>query len=150
MKTIAAFALGMGLLASMSLGLKSRADDKDEKKGDAPKLEGKYTLTGGKKDGAEVGEDAKKGEYSFTAEKVTIKGMDLTFVMGYKLDPKTTPVNIDMEILEGPEGAKGTKAVGIVEVKGDVLKLAYSTDKDKRPKNFEGKEGFMFEFKKKK
>ena len=38
--------------------------------------------------------------------------------------------------------------MGIVELKGDVLKLAYSIDKDKRPKNFEGKEGFMFEFKK--
>ena len=68
--------------------------------------------------------------------------------MGYKLDPKTKPMNIDMEILEGIEGTKGSKAEGIVELKGEVLKLAYSIEKGKRPKNFEGKEGFMFEFKK--
>jgi uncharacterized protein (TIGR03067 family) len=150
MKTIAAFTLGLGLVASMSLGRTSRADDKDEKKGDAPKLAGKYELTGGKKDGTAIGDDAKKGEYSFTAEKVMIKGMGLEFVMGYKLDTKAKPIGIDMEILEGPEGSKGTKAYGIVEMKGDVLKLAYSTEKDKRPKDFDGKAGFMFEFKKKK
>ena len=34
MKTSAAFALGLGLLASMSLGLASRVDDKDGKKAD--------------------------------------------------------------------------------------------------------------------
>ena len=41
-----------------------------------------------------------------------------------------------------------TMLQGIVEAKGDTLKLAYSIDKDKRPKDFDGKEGFMFEFKK--
>ena len=137
MKTIAAFALGLGLLASAALA----ADD-------APKLEGKYKLVGGKKDGAEIGDDSKKGEYTITADKITIKGQDASFVMGYKLDAKTKPVSIDMEILEGVEGTKGSKAEGIVELKGDVLKLAYSIEKGKRPKNFDGKEGFMFEFKK--
>ena len=29
-----------------------------------------------------------------------------------------------------------------------MLKLAYSMEKDKRPKNFDGKEGNMYEFKK--
>src|SRR4029079_13413841 len=111
MKTSAAFALGLGLLASMSLGLASRADDKDGKKADAPKLAGKYELTGGKKDGTAISDESKKGAYTCTAHKTAIKGMELTFVMGYNLDPKTTPINIDMEILEGPEGAKGTKAV---------------------------------------
>jgi uncharacterized protein (TIGR03067 family) len=112
------------------------------------KLDGKYELVGGKKDGTPIDDEAKKGEFIFAPDKITIKGMGLTFEMGYKLDPKTTPMNIDMEILEGPEGAKGTKAAGIIEVKGDMIKLAYSLDKDKRPKNFEGKEGNMFEFKK--
>jgi uncharacterized protein (TIGR03067 family) len=142
MKTIAAFALGLGLLASAGLA----AGQKDE----APKLEGKYKLTGGKKDGTDIGDDSKKGEYTITADKITIKGQDASFVMGYKLDPKAKPVNIDMEILEGVEGTKGSKAEGIVELKGDALKLAYSIEKGKRPKNFDGKEGFMFEFKKEK
>ena len=146
MKTTAAIALGLGLLGCVGLA----ASAQDKKKGEAPKLEGKYMLTGGKKDGADVSEDSKKGEYTFAKDKITIKGMGITFVMGYKLDTKTTPTNIDMEILEGPEGTKGTKAQGIIEKKGDVLKLAYSIEKDKRPKNFDGKEGFMFEFKKSK
>jgi len=143
MKTIATFALGLGLLTCIEF-----AAAEPGKEAEAPKLAGKYKLTSGKKDGTAVGDDAKKGEYTFTADKVTIKGMGITFVMGYKLDAKATPVKIDMVILEGPEGTKDSKAEGIVELKGDVLKLAYSTEKDKRPKNFEGKEGFMFEFKK--
>jgi uncharacterized protein (TIGR03067 family) len=138
MKTITALALGLGLLASAGLA----AQD------EAPKIEGKYKLTAGKRDGKEIGDESKKGEYTITGDKITIKGQDAKFVMGYKIDPKTKPMNIDMEILEGVEGTKGAKAEGIVEMKGDVLKLAYSTEKGKRPKDFDGKEGFMFEFKK--
>ena len=67
------------------------------------------TRSCGKKNGTAIDDEAKKGEYTFTADKITIKGMDVTFVMGYKLDPKTTPVNVDMEILEGPEGRRGAR-----------------------------------------
>ena len=91
----------------MRLRLEAR---KDEKKADAPKLEGKYTLVGGKTGGKDIDDEAKKGGFSFTADKITIDGMGMKFVMGYKLDAKVTPIAIDMEILEGPEGAKGTKA----------------------------------------
>lgn len=145
MKTIAAFALGLGLVVCM--GLATAQEKKGQKKPEALKLEGKYTLVGGKMDGTPIGDEAKKGEYSITGDKITIKGMGITFVMGYKLDAKTTPVSIDMEILEGPEGTKGSKAQGIVEMKGDTLKLAYSIDKDKRPKDFDGKTGHVFELK---
>lgn len=147
MKTIAAFSLGLGMVAL--LGAPVWAQEKD-KKGDAPKLEGKYTLVAGKVNGAAASDDSKKAEYTVTADKFTIGGKDIKFVMGYKIDAKTTPTNIDMEILEGPEGTKGTKAFGIVELKGDTLKLAYALGKDgeKRPKDFEGKAGFMFELKK--
>ena len=126
------------------LGSPAPAQEKEK----APKLEGKYTLVAGKKNGAAIDEESKKGEYTFTADKITIKGMDITFVMGYKIDPKPEPMNIDMEILEGPEGTKGSKAQGIIEVKGDTIKLAYSTDKDKRPKDFKGEKDFYFELKK--
>ncbi len=53
-----------------------------------------------------------------------------------------------MVISAGPDGSKGTLAVGIIEVKGDTLKLAYSLDKEKRPKDFEGKTGYYIELKK--
>jgi uncharacterized protein (TIGR03067 family) len=149
MKSIAAFVLGLGLFATLNL-VGTTQDKKEEKKVEAPNLEGKYTLISGKKNNEAVSEDAKKWDYTFTADKITLKGADLTFVMSYKLDPKTSPINIDMEIIEGPEGTKGIKSNGIIEIKGDTLKLAYSLEKDKRSKNFEGKEGHMFEFKKNK
>lgn len=151
MKTIAAFALGLGLFGCLELAARTqdkKEEKKDDKKAEAPNLEGKYKLVGGKKNNEAIGDDAKKWEYSFTADKITVKSPDVAFVFSYKLDPKTTPINIDMEILEGLEGTKGSKASGIIELKGDTLKLAYSMEKDKRPKDFEGKEGNMFEFKK--
>lgn len=146
MKTIATFVLGLGMLGF--LGLTVRAEEKKkEDKGDGLKLEGKYALVAGKKSGAAIDEEAKKGKYSFTADKITIEGMGVKFVIGYKVDAKATPMTIDMEILEGPEGTKGAKALGIIEAKEDIVKLAYSIEKDKRPKTFEGKEGFFFELK---
>jgi uncharacterized protein (TIGR03067 family) len=155
MRAFATFTLGLGLI--VLLGTSVRSDDKkEEKKAETKaetKLEGKYTLVGGKRNDKPIDDESKKAEYTFTADKVTIKGKDASFVMSYKLDPKTNPMEIDMEIVDGPDGTKGAKAAGIVELKGDTLKLAYSMDKDKddklkRPKNFDGKEGMAFEFKK--
>ena len=137
------FALTAGVLACLALTGRA-ADDK------AADLTGTYTLVSGKKNGAAVDDTAKKAEYTATADKFTITGGEFKFVMGYKIDPKAAPVAIDMEILEGPDGAKGSKALGIIEVKGDTLKLAYSLEKDKRPKDFDGKTGFLFELKKEK
>ena len=134
MKPIAALTL------VLSVGLLGRAEDK---KTEAPKLVGTYTLVKGKKNGEPVGDDAKKPKYIIDDKKITMGDKDGKFVMSYKLDG----TKIDMEILEGPfEGLKGSKGYGIVEVKGNTFKLAYNTEKDKRPKDFDGKEGFAFEF----
>ncbi len=185
MKKVAAVVLALGMIASLDRAASSqdKKEDKkeitaDDKKVDLPNLDGKYTLVGGKKNNEAISDDAKKWEYSFTSDKMTIKSPEYTFVMGYKLDPKTAPMGIDLEILEGPEGTKGIKSTGIIEVKDDTVKIAYmmvmekekekekekkeekekekekdkekEKEKDKRPKNFEGKDGHMFEFKKNK
>jgi uncharacterized protein (TIGR03067 family) len=144
MKLVVGAVLGWCLLVVAGF---STAQDK---KTETPKLEGQYVLVGGKVNGTPIGDEAKKGEYSITDDKITIKGMGITFVIGYKLDPKATPVAIDLVILEGPEGTMGSKAQGIIEMKGEMLKLAYTMDKDARPKNFEGKEGNLFELKRSK
>ena len=136
MKTLA---LAIGLTACLALA--ARADEKID-------LSGKYTVVGGKKNGANLDEKAKKAKYTATADSFTIEGGDVKYVFGYKLKAGTSPVEIDMAVAEGPEGTKGIVAVGIVEVKGDTLKLAYSLDKEKRPKDFEGKTGFLIELKK--
>ena len=146
MKTITALALGLGLVAFFGPGLQA-------KKPDAPKLEGKYTLVAGKVNGKDASDDWKKAEYTFEPNQVTIRGKEgkgkgITFVMGYKIDATTEPMNVDMAIADGPEGAKGTKALGIIEVKGDTVKLAYSVEKEKRPKDFKGEKDFYFELKK--
>lgn len=136
------FALLAGLVACAGLTARA-ADDKLD-------LSGKYKLVVGKKNGADADEKSKLAAYTVTKDQFTIAGGEFKFVMGYKLDASKTPASIDMEIQDGPEGSKGTKAVGIVELKGDVLKLAYTLDKDKRPKDFDGKTGFYFELKKEK
>lgn len=126
----------------LSVGLLSRADDK---KAEAPKIAGSYSLVAGKKDGKPADENSKKAKYTIDDKKITIADKEGKFVISYKLDG----TKIDMEIIEAPfEGLKGSKGFGIVEMKKDTLKLAYATDKEKRPKDFEGKEGFFFELKK--
>src|SRR5215207_651029 len=127
------FALAAGLVACLALSARG-----EDKKID---LSGKYTVVSGKKNGADIDEKAKKATYTATADTITIAGGDQKFVISYKLKPGTTPVEIDMSIAEGPDGTKGTIAVGIIEQKGDTLKLAYSLDKEKRPKDFDGKAG---------
>lgn len=135
MKTVA---LAAGLL--LAVGLAARAEDGID-------LAGKYALAGGKVEGKGIDERAKKAKYTATADTFTVEGGGKKFVFSYKVKPGT-PAEIDMSVLEGPEGTKGTIAVGIVEVKGDLVKLAYSLDKEKRPKDFEGQSDYLIELKK--
>ena len=129
------------------VGLVVRADDKPAK-ADAPKLEGKYTLVSGKKNGSDVDEKSKQAKYVFDAKKITIEMEDLKFVMTYTLDGKGDSAKIDLVMTESPiEDLKGSKAYGIVEKKGDTLKLAYALEKDKRPTDYSGKDGFTYELK---
>jgi uncharacterized protein (TIGR03067 family) len=133
------FALATGVL--LILGLTARAEDKIDP--------GTYTVVSGKKEGKDIDEKAKKAKYTITADTFTIEGGKDKFVIGYKLKAGT-PTEIDMAVSEGPEGSgtKGSIAVGIIEVKGDTVKLAYSLDKEKRPKDFDGKTGYLIELKK--
>src|SRR3954471_18701793 len=119
MRTVAVLAVLAG-----SLGL-AAADDK------AKGIEGKYALVSGKKAGAAIDEKAKKADYTITKDTITISSPEGKFVIKYTLDAAATPNKIDLEITEGPEGAKGSKAEGIVELKGDDLKLAYNHEKGK-------------------
>lgn len=134
-----AFALTAGLM--LTFALTACAEEKID-------LSGKYTVVGGKKEGKDIDDKAKKAKYTVTADTFTIDGGQAKFVISYKVKPDTTPMEIDMSVSEGPDGTKGSIAVGIVELKGDILKLAYSIDKEKRPKDFEGKTGYYVELKK--
>ena len=111
-------------------------------------LSGKYEVVSGKKEGKPIDEKAKKAKYSATADTFTIEAGGVKMVIGFTLKPGTTPAEIDMVMSEGPDGTKGIVALGIFEQKGDTLKLAYSLDKEKRPKDFDGKSGYLIELKK--
>lgn len=126
------------LCAIALVALSAPAEEKkaDAKKADfdASKLEGKWKMVSGQKFGEKVNEQSLAGEVTITKDTITIKGGDETHMMKYKLDPKASPVKIDMEGTEGP--AKGFKSEGIIELKGDELKLCYAMPTEKRPTTF--------------
>jgi uncharacterized protein (TIGR03067 family) len=133
MKCLRLWAVVVSTLLIASAGI---AEDK--KTFDRDKLVGKWQLTGGKKAGADVGEELKKGVYIFTKDQISIKLGDMTlFEINYKLDPKASPVAIDMEITKSPDAVvAGAKAKGIIEVSGDEMKLCYF--EGDRPTKFDG------------
>lgn len=134
------------LAALVGFGGVVTADDKA-----APKLEGSYAVVGGVKDGEKLGEKV-KGTPVKIDDKVIVLGKEgEQFKIGYKVVGTTSPMKLEMKILEAPGAfadAKGTPAYGLIAAKGDTLKLAYSLDKDKAPTDFSGKSGFAFEMKK--
>jgi uncharacterized protein (TIGR03067 family) len=113
----------------------------DEKKADfdASKLEGKWKITAGEKFGEKVDPKSIEGEVTITKDTIIIKGNDMTHMMKFTLDTKASPVAISMEGTEGP--AKGFKSEGIIEVKGDEVKLCYAMPEEKRPTTFGTKKG---------
>lgn len=115
------------------------ADEKGDKF-DAAKMLGTWTYVSGEKNGTKVDpENLKAGTVKITKETITLESPQGKFVIKYTLDAKKDPVTLAMEMTESPFGA-GAMAKGIIEVKGDDLKMCYATEGD-APKKFETKEG---------
>jgi uncharacterized protein (TIGR03067 family) len=124
------------LVIALSLTAFVSADDKKDAKFDAAKLIGDWKIVEGVKQGEKVGEDHLKVKVKATKDSFILDGEMGKFVMAYKLNTTSKPVGIDMEIKEGPvpEG----KAIGIIWVSGDDLKLCYVPDASAtRPAKFE-------------
>ena len=145
------FMRAMAFVLVAAVGFPALAEDKKDTKFDAEKMLGDWTVTGGKKMGKEIGDDGKKGTYTITKDKITLKEDGKTmFVFGYAVDAKTGPVNIDLEIQDSAiDGLKGMKAKGIVELKDGELKLCYDGMGGDRPKKFDDEKAFSFVMKKK-
>jgi uncharacterized protein (TIGR03067 family) len=125
------------ILASGPLG----AGDKD--KFDAEKLVGKWTFVSGVKNGDKMTEEQlKKLTCELTKDSFILQNEAGKFTMKYELDTKKTPIGIKVEITEGPVGV-GSKAEGVIELKGDDFKLCYAPMGGEAPKTFEAKEGSM-------
>jgi uncharacterized protein (TIGR03067 family) len=134
MRTAIGLGAGIFLLVWSPLG----AADKDDKF-DADKMVGTWTYVSVEKNGQKADNDnIKEGKVKIAKDKLTLEGSGGTFVLKYKLDTTKKPVAIDLEITEGD--GQGSTAKGIIEMKGDELKLCYSMS-DEAPKKFEAKEG---------
>jgi uncharacterized protein (TIGR03067 family) len=111
----------------------------EEKKAefDASKLEGKWKFVSGEKYGEKVDAKSLEAEVTITKDTITIKGGDMTHVINFKINAKASPIAIDMK---GKEGAAADMSVdGIIELKGDLLKLCYAFPGQKRPTEFAAK-----------
>lgn len=128
-------ALALGLCAALSWA--AGTGNAEEKKFDAAKLVGNWTITSGEKSGDKVAEDnLKKIKIEIDKEKLTLHG-DMKFVFTYKLDTSKKPVGISMTIKEGM--GEGTTTEGIIDVDGDTIKLCYAMPNEKAPKEFAAK-----------
>lgn len=131
MTLVRALVLGVAVTALSA----ATADDKPAPL-DPAKLVGEWKIVDGKKAGEKIGDDAKKGKVIVDKEKITLKGDDMTFVFGYKLDAKKSPAEIDLVILE-PEGLKDAKAKGIIKLEDGKKTLCYHPMMGERPTKFE-------------
>jgi uncharacterized protein (TIGR03067 family) len=128
--------LALAVLAVGLFGAAARADD----------LEGTWKIESGVRNGEKVDKDKLDPvTVEVTKDKITLtdKKNDSKFVMTYKTK-EGKPTGIDITIVEGP--VKDVSAKGIVEVKGDTMKLCYHPMGGDAPKTFESKADSQLHF----
>jgi uncharacterized protein (TIGR03067 family) len=126
----------LGLVAALSCGVSTAEEKKADF--DVKKLVGDWTYVSGTKSGEILPKDHLVGTVTFTKDTVTVPaGPDAKFLMEFKIDAKASPATIDLNIKDGP--VKEGKAIGIIAVEGDLLKIAYvpAEGDAKRPTKFE-------------
>jgi uncharacterized protein (TIGR03067 family) len=133
--------LGLGALLLAAYPFVVDAQEKKKEGGfDAAKMVGTWTYASGGVKGLKLDKDHFKGsKVVITRDKITLEGEQGKFVIKYTLDTKKKPVGLAMEMTESPFGA-GATAKGIVEFKGDELKICYTAEGD-APTAFEAKDG---------
>ena len=138
MRTATWLGLGVLLLTAYALGVE--AQEKKEGGFDAAKMVGTWSYVSGEKNGQKLAKDHfKDGKVIITRDTITLEGEQGKFVIKYTLDAAKKPATLSMEITEGSQGV-GAKANGIVEVKGDELKLCYALEGGDAPRDFTAKE----------
>jgi uncharacterized protein (TIGR03067 family) len=138
--------LGLGvaalLLAAGLVGADDKAQAGPKDKFDAAKLVGTWTYVSGEKGGEKVDTERFQGQtVVITKDTLSLKGGPAgNFVMKYELDAQKTPAAIKLTMTESPFGA-GAAAAGVIELKGDDLKLCYAPMGGAAPTKFETKDG---------
>ncbi len=116
------------------------AGAEDPKKPAKNELDGLYTIAACEKDGKEIPADKLKGSIiKFDGDKVmgTDKDKKEFFGSTFTIDKTTSPYTISMT---SSAPVKGEKAMGIIEMKGDTVKLCYALPGGEAPKEFKTKE----------
>lgn len=133
--------MGTGLAALVAPGALSAQDQAKDEAFDPAKLIGTWSYVSGEKNGETLDEEHFKGQTVIvTKESITLKSADATFVLKYEIDATKAPVEINLTITESPFGA-GPMARGIIELKGDSLKICYPPMEGPTPTKFESKAG---------
>ncbi len=135
-KTLAALAAAL-LLASGSL-TPAVADDKDK-----DDLEGGYTIVAGEKAGMKIDADEIKGSMVRIAENgiiVTDKSKKDVYATAYKLGASTGEGCYKITMTSKLAPSEGVVARGMIEKKGDTVRLIYALPGGDEPTEFKTKE----------
>ena len=126
----------IGLIVGVLVGGVSCGQDESKKhEFDPAQLSGQWKYLEGKRAGEPANEENLATAVTITDKEFTLEGDGQTFVISYKVNPKTDPLEIDLEISEGP-GA-GQKAIGILRLADGKMTLCYDPTGAKRPDKFE-------------
>jgi uncharacterized protein (TIGR03067 family) len=109
-----------------------------EDKGGPMKLAGDYTIVAGQREGQkETPEHIQGTQVSFTDDTITVTDKDKkeTYVATYKIDESKSPKVITMTEKAGP--SRGERARGLIEKRGDTVKLIYALPGGDMPTGFE-------------
>jgi uncharacterized protein (TIGR03067 family) len=108
---------------------------------DREKIVGNWTVVSGQEDGKALPAEKVKGSHVvITKDTITVhEENNQKRVMSYKLDPSTTPRQIDLTTTEGSD--KGKTSHGIYALEEDTLKICFALPGKDRPKEFTSKEG---------
>lgn len=133
---------GLALFAVVATGSAVSADDKEKLSGDLKAMQGTWV---------NASEGAAEVRWVFEGKSMKATVHEMEHLTSVELDAKANPhPTIDIEIIEGPEEAKGKKSLGIYKLDGDRLTVCVGMPgTNKRPADFQSvkDEAFVFELK---
>lgn len=135
------FGIGIGLgLALLLPPAPTQARGDDETTADS--ILGTYTYESGKRGREEIEKDRLRGKVQITRDTILLlgEGGSEDFVIRYEFTPGEAgkPAKLKMEITKGVvEDAVGSRAAGLIERKGDTVRLLYDFQDGRTPDDLE-------------